>query len=56
MFFKQCANQLPHEPHEHVWCWVKQQEEPPGWFPPGSYDSLPEFGHEVTYRCRGVEA
>lgn len=53
-FAKRCGNQLPHEAHAHVWCWVKQVTEPVGWFPPGTYADLPEFGHEVTYWCRGT--
>jgi len=57
MFVKECPETTAHESHEHVHHWPKLKEEPLGWFPPGSYmETIPEEGHDGTYRCRGVEA
>ena len=43
-----------HEEHTYEHVWKKRESEPEGWFPPGSYESLPETW-TATYRCRGTQ-
>lgn len=55
MFTKPCPEEAVHEPHEHVHHWPKQEAEPEGWFPPGTYmENTLEEGMDAVYRCRGV--
>lgn len=54
MFTKPCPVVVPHGSHEHIHHWVKSEEEPEGWFPPGSHKDQPENGWDARYKCRGV--
>lgn len=54
MFVKSCPDETIHTPHTHVHHWPKQEKEPEGWFPPGSYAAMPEEGWDATYKCRGI--
>ena len=55
MFISACPRTTVHVPHQHVHHWPKQEKEPLGWFPPGSYlESTPEEGRFATYKCRGI--
>lgn len=54
MFVKPCPDLEPHAQHTHVHHWDKKPEEPIGWFPPGSYASMPDEGWDAEYICRGI--
>ena len=53
MFTRFCGAMYPHERHDYAHTWHRQETEPEGWFPPGTYVFMPNRWI-VNYRCRGL--